>query len=125
MINIPKIAESEWRIMKILWTNSPKTANEIVELLSKETKWNPRTTKTLLNRLVKKGALGFQKEGRTYLYFPLISKDECAKTERNSVLDRVYDGALKPLLVSFIEEENLTEEEIEELQKILNQKKGK
>ena len=124
MNNFPKIAESEWRIMKILWTDSPKTANEIVELLSKETKWNPRTTKTLLNRLVKKGALGFKKDGRTYLYYPLVSKDECAQKERTSVLNRVYDGALKPLLVSFIEEENLTNGDIEELQKILDQKKA-
>jgi len=74
---------------------------------------------------VKKGALGFQKESRTYLYYPLVSKDECAKKERNSVLNRVYDGALKPLLVSFIEEENLTAKEIEELKQILDQKKGK
>lgn len=125
MNNIPKIAESEWRIMKILWSESPKTANEIVELLSKETKWNPRTTKTLLNRLVKKEALGFKKESRTYLYYPLVSKDECAKKERHSVLNRVYDGALKPLLVSFIEDEKLTADDIEELKQILNQKKGK
>jgi len=125
MKNIPKIAESEWRIMKILWKDSPKTANEIVGLLSKETKWNPRTTKTLLNRLVKKGALGFRKDGRTYLYYPLVSKDDCAKKERNSVLNRVYDGALKPLLVSFIEDENLTAEDIEELQQILDHKRGK
>ena len=79
MNNIPKIAESEWRIMKILWEDSPKTANEIVELLSKETNWSPKTIKTLLNRLVKKEALGFKKEGRTYFYYPLVSKDKCAK----------------------------------------------
>ena len=125
MKNIPKIAESEWKIMKILWSDSPKTANKIVELLSEETNWNPRTTKTLLNRLVKKEALGFKKEGRTYFYYPLVSKDECAQKERNSVLNRVYDGALKPLLASFIEDENLTAKDIEELKQILDQKKGK
>ena len=125
MNNIPKIAESEWRIMKILWADSPKTANEIVESLKAETNWNPKTIKTLLNRLVKKQALGFEKEGRTYNYYPLVSRDEYARTERKSILNRVYDGSLKPMLASFIEEENLSLEEIDELKQILEQKKGK
>ena len=125
MNKIPKIAESEWRIMKILWAHSPRTANEIVESLKAETNWSPKTIKTLLNRLVKKQALGFEKEGRTYLYYPLVSKDECAKSERKSILARVYDGSLKPMLASFIEEENLSPKEIDELKQILEQKKGK
>jgi len=125
MSKIPKIAESEWRVMKILWADSPRTANEIVESLKVETNWNPKTIKTLLNRLVKKQALGFEKEGRTYNYYPLISRNEYARTERKSILNRVYDGCLKPMLASFIEEENLSPEEIDELKQILEQKKGK
>ena len=63
--NLPKISDAEWSLMKILWNKSPLTANQLVELLSSTVKWNHRTIKTLLNRLVKKGALDFEVEGRT------------------------------------------------------------
>ena len=64
MKQIPKISESEWQIMKLLWAKSPSTANEIVKALSATTAWKPKTIKTLINRLVKKQALGYEKKGR-------------------------------------------------------------
>lgn len=124
-MNVPKIAESEWRVMKILWEKSPITANEIVEQLADSTQWNPKTIKTLLNRLVTKGAIDFNRDGRTYLYYPVLSQSECARLERRSLLSKVYDGALKPMLAAFIQEEHLSQEEIQELKKILDQKQGK
>lgn len=121
---LPKIAGSEWRIMKLLWQKSPQTSNEIIEQLAGEVEWNPKTVKTLLNRLVNKSAIGFEKEGRSYLYHPLLSEDECKRVERKTFLSRVYSGALQPMFAAFLEEENLSQDEINELKRIL-EKKGK
>ena len=121
---MPKISDAEWQVMKILWQHSPQTANEIVEKLADPNNWNPRTVKTLLNRLVKKGALGFEVVGRTYLYSPHVTAKECTRDARKSFLTRVYDGALQPMLAAFLEDEKFTPEEIDELKQILDQKRG-
>lgn len=120
----PKISGSEWRVMKALWEKPPLTANQLVEILAGTTNWNPRTIKTLLNRLVNKKALGFDKAGRTYHYYPIVTAAECARAERRSLLTRVYDGALKPMLAAFIEDDNLSPDEIAELKRILETKRG-
>jgi BlaI family transcriptional regulator, penicillinase repressor len=121
---LPKIADSEWRIMKLLWKKAPQTAEEMIGCLKHSTRWNPRTVKTLLNRLVKKSAISYTKNGRSYLYSPLVDEKECIRAESRSFIDRVYGGGLKPMLAAFIEEESLSKKEIEELKRILD-KKGK
>ncbi|MDK2984517.1 MAG: BlaI family transcriptional regulator, penicillinase repressor [Clostridia bacterium] len=124
MKEIPRISEAEWVVMKVFWSRQvPSAANEIVGALACSTDWNPRTIKTLISRLVKKGALGYQEDGRTYYYYPLVNEDECIKAESRSFLRRVYGGALKPMLVNFLREEKLSSEEIEELKRILDERK--
>ncbi len=122
---IPRIAESEWRIMKILWKKAPQTANEIIDKLNGHVEWTPKTIKTLLNRLVKKGALGFEKEGRSYLYSPVVKEKECTHEAARSFLNRVYDGTLQPMLAAFLKDEHLSPDEIAELKHILDTKGGK
>ena len=124
---IPQISQAEWRIMKLLWDKSPRTSNEIIELLDNDATvdWNPKTIKTLLNRLVNKGALDYDKEGRSYLYYPKVDESECRRAERKSFLGRVYSGSLKPMLAAFIEDEQLTKDDIEELKRILEEKEKK
>lgn len=122
MKRIPKISESEWQVMKLLWVQNPATANEIVEALSPICKWKPKTIKTLLNRLVKKKAVGYKKKGREYHYYPLIAQDECIRAESHSFLRRVYGGAAKPMLAAFLENEDLSPEDIKELKRILDKK---
>lgn len=122
MKDLPKISDAEWQVMKILWEQSPLTANDIVEKLANEIDWNPRTIKTLLNRLMNKKALGVLQEGRSYYYYPLVSREECARLERASLLKKVYNGALKPMLAAFLEEQDLSQREIEELRQILDNK---
>ncbi|KKM09437.1 beta-lactamase [Clostridiales bacterium PH28_bin88] len=124
MGEIPRISEAEWVVMKVFWSRqAPSAANEIVEALTGRTNWNPRTIKTLISRLVKKGALGYQEDGRVYYYYPLVNEDECIKAESRSFLKRVYGGALQPMLVNFLREEKLSREEIEELKRILDERK--
>ncbi len=122
MLETPNISDAEWEVMKICWLKSaPCTANEIVKALDQSTDWKPNTIKTLIGRLVKKGALGFKEEGRFYLYYPLVTEEECIRAESKSFLTRVFGGALKPMLVTFLQEEKLTQEEIEELKKLLEE----
>jgi len=120
MSKVPKISESEWLVMKVIWDENPITSNRIVEILSDSTSWNPKTIKTLLSRLVKKGAVGHDNEGRSYLYYPLIEEEVLVKAESQSFLKRVFRGALKPMIATMVESEELSAEEIEELKSLLN-----
>lgn len=119
MGDIPKISETEWKVMKIIWNNPYITANEVVDILDNYVEWKPKTVKTLLNRLLNKGVIHFEKEGREYKYYPLVSEEECIKEENKSFLDRVYNGAFKTMIANFIENQNLTKEDIDDLKKIL------
>ena len=125
MHRTPRISEAEWEVMKICWAGSPLTAQAIIEVLSARDDWHPKTVKTLLNRLVKKRALGFQKEGRAYLYHPLAAKNDCVTTESQSFLDRVFGGSLQPLLAHFVENRRLSPGEIAELKNLLKRKEKK
>lgn len=120
MSKVPKISESEWLVMKVIWDENPITSNRVVEVLSQTTPWNPKTIKTLLSRLVKKGAVGHENEGRSYLYYPLVEEEILVKAESQSFLKRVFRGALKPMIATMVESEDLSEEDIEELKSLLN-----
>lgn len=122
MKKIPKISESEWVVMKVIWFENPITANRIVDALSDSTKWSPKTIKTLLNRLVKKGVVGFERKGREYDFFPIVEEDVLVKEESRSFLKRVYGGAVKPMIAMLVESEDLSDEDIEDLKRILEKK---
>jgi BlaI family penicillinase repressor len=121
--SIPKIAESEWRVMQVLWENGSQTANDVVNALSGEVKWKPRTIKTLISRLVKKGAVKVTEEGYRYRYSAAVKESACVRSETKSFVRRVYQGAMKPALAAFIEDADLSDKEIDDIQKILSQKR--
>lgn len=123
MKKIPKISEAEWDVMKIIWANSPCTSSQIIDALEQNKDWKPKTVKTLISRLVSKNAISFKKDGRRYLYYPLVEQNECIKAENQSFLSKVYDGALKTMLVNFIRENDLSKEDIDDLKSILNERK--
>lgn len=118
------ISEAEWTVMQVIWSDHPITANEIVQNLEASTEWKEKTIKTLISRLVKKSLLEYAKKGREYLYSPLVTESSCVKNENKSFLNRVHKGNLRLMLTSFLQEEDLSEEEILELQHILAEKKG-
>ncbi len=117
-----KISDAEWLVMKVLWQDSPLTAPSVIEQLKPETNWNPKTIQTLIGRLVKKGALGVNKDATLYQYFPLVSQEECMREETKSFLHKVYGGSLHLLLANFVDNENLSPQEIEELRSLLDEK---
>jgi len=128
MKKIPTISEAEYEVMKIIWSSSPISTNEVIEKLVKTSAWSPKTIQTLLSRLVKKGVLDYQKDSRVFVYTPLVEEDEYLEQESNTFLNKFYDGKLKSMIVSFLEQDKLTKENIDELRSILEdnlEKKGK
>ena len=108
--------------MKVLWAKAPLSATEIIETLAAQDDWHPKTVKTYLNRLVKKKALSFQKERRAYLYRPLVKEVDCVKAVSESFLDRVFGGALKPMVAHFVEHKKLSAAEVRDLKRLLEGK---
>jgi len=125
MKKIPRISESEWQVMKVLWGENPLTSRQIIEALSPKSTWKPKTIRTLLNRLLKKKAVGYKTKGRVFQYYPLVTESECAKAESHSFLHRVYNGTLARMVATFLESEDLSSEEVEDLKRILDKGRRK
>jgi BlaI family penicillinase repressor len=123
MKEIPRISDAEWEVMKVLWAKSPMNASKIIQCLTDKTNWNPKTIRTLITRLVQKKAISFDPNSKPYEYYPLAAEEECAKAETRSFLKRLYGGALKPMLVNFLKDEKLSQEDIEELKSILEKRR--
>jgi BlaI family transcriptional regulator, penicillinase repressor len=117
-----KISDAEWLIMKVLWRDSPLTTTKIIEAVSIEANWNPKTIHTLIARLVKKGALGVDKESGQHKFYPLVNKDECIQEETGSFVRKIYEGSIYNLVANFIHDEKMTAEEMEDLKKLLDEK---
>lgn len=118
MNDMPKISEAEYEIMKAVWKNAPISTNEVVELFEGGN-WSPKTVQTLLARLVKKGALGYEKRGRVFVYSPLIDEEEYIREESSSFLKKFYNGALNSMVLNFIDGDKLSPDDIDELTRIL------
>jgi BlaI family transcriptional regulator, penicillinase repressor len=119
------ISDSEWKVMKVLWSKSPRLGSEIVDELETDTGWNPKTIHTLIRRLVTKGAVNAQRENTFYSYYAKVTEAECVKEETNSFLEKCFQGSFNMLLSNFIEEEKLSERDIEELENLLKAKKSR
>ena len=122
MKRLPRISDAEWQVMKVLWSSPGLTADEVVEALKGKVAWSARTIRTLLNRLLQKRALRYEKESRKYRYFPAVNEEQCIRRERRSFVQRVYGGTIAPMLAAFIDDAELSREDIRELKQILDRK---
>jgi BlaI family transcriptional regulator, penicillinase repressor len=123
---VPRISDTEWEVMRAVWSGHPATAGEIADRLAQsDPSWHPKTARTLLGRLVEKGALTYTVDGRIFLYRPLVTEQECIAAASTSFLDRVFGGALQPMLAHFVERESLSPEEVRELEQILARRKNR
>ncbi len=112
------ISESEWVVMKVIWNDPPKTLQDILSSL-KHTNWTSSTIQTYLARLVKKGVLETQRQGKGYLYYPRISENDCQLAESRNFLGRIYDGSLTQMVKGFVKSGGLSENELAELKKFI------
>jgi BlaI family penicillinase repressor len=121
---LPEISESEWDVMNVLWAaDAPLAANEVVDRLAGVRNWSPRTVKTLLNRLINKGALAYEAQGKRYLYCPRVPREQCVREETRSFLSRVFANAPGAMLLQFVAQAKLTPDEVEALRKLLDKKR--
>lgn len=125
MKELPKISDSEWEIMKIIWQNDSITSTKIINELQEKTNWKSSTIKTLINRLLNKEAISFTKKGKEYYYFSIVSEEECIKEESKSFLSKVFNGSLNSMVVNFVKSQKLTKTEIDELKSILDNYQSK
>jgi len=119
----PEISDAEYQVMKVVWSAGvPISTNEVVEKLAISTAWKPKTIHTLLSRLVKKGALQYEKSGRVFIYTPLVKESEILSLENDNFLNRFYDGALNSMVVNLLEQDKLSDADIAQLRQILDEK---
>ena len=116
---LPQISEAEFEVMKVIWKHAPISTNEITDRLTQTTKWSPKTIQTLIKRLVTKGALSYEKQSRVFVYTPLIEEKEYIRQESHSFLERYYNGDITAMLSAYIENDKLSESEIDALHSLL------
>lgn len=114
-----QISEAESLVMAVLWQRSPRYAEEVIAQLREEQDWQEPTIKTLLNRLLNKGAIQAEKHGRRYSYSAVLKREEWVTAESKSLLNRIFDGRIAPLVAHFSEKGKLTKKDIAELKKLI------
>lgn len=120
----PKISDAEWQVMNVLWDEAPVASGTVVDHLAGSSDWQPKTIKTLLGRLVKKGFVTYEEDGPRYLYRPAVKRSEVIRHESRSFLDRVFQGDGASLLAHFAKEVELTDEEATTLRRLLETSSG-
>ena len=118
-----RISDAEWDVMEVVWNEGSATAAEVIEGLTVGRDWSHRTIRTMLSRLVDKGVLKYEVAGNRYVYRPSVTRKRCVRAEGRTFLEKVFDGDLSSLLVHFAQEAKISPAEIEQLKKMLDQKK--
>ena len=119
---LPQISEAEYEIMKIIWAHHPISTNDVCEQVSKTHHWSPKTVHTLLSRLYSKQAVSYEKKNRMYYYSPLIRREDYLPQENRSFLNRFYDGRVDTMFSAFLNEKDVSRQELQELYQMLEEK---
>ena len=114
-----QISEAESVVMEILWARHPRTSEEVVAALADAQDWQEATIKTLLNRLLNKGAISAERDGRRYLYAPVLRREDWVLEESGSLLDRLFDGRVAPLVAHFSQHRKLSKADVAELKRLI------
>jgi predicted transcriptional regulator len=116
-----QVTEAESAVMEVLWARSPLSAEEVVVALADSRDWQESTVKTLLNRLLRKGAVMAGRDGRRYLYSPVLKREAWLLGESQGLLERLFDGRVAPLVSHFSRHRKLSRKDIAELRKLLEE----
>jgi BlaI family penicillinase repressor len=115
------ITDAESEVMNILWRTSPIATEDLIAALENPAKWQTSTVKTLITRLLKKGAIRAQKDGRRYLYSPVVKREQWLTDESTGLLNRLFGGRVAPLVAHFSERKKLTKKDIAELKQLIEE----
>jgi len=116
-----QISEAESVVMDVLWRHHPLAAEDVVAALADARQWQDTTIKTLLNRLLNKGAIAAEKDGRRYLYVPVLRREDWMLDESQGLLERLFDGRVAPLVAHFSAQRKLSRKDIAELRELLGE----
>lgn len=120
MKSIPQISEAEFEVMRIVWEQAPVSTNEITDKLVQSTDWRPKTIQTLIRRLVMKGALTHEKQGRMFVYTAAVGEDEYLKAKSKYFVEHYFNGDLSAFVSSYLEDGTLSRADMESLREILS-----
>jgi predicted transcriptional regulator len=115
----PSITEAEAVVMEVLWRRSPLPTEEVLAALAGAQRWREGTVKALLNRLLRKKAVRADKDGRRFLYSPLVDRNEWLLSESKGLLDRLFAGRVAPLAAHFSQQGKLTKRDIADLKRLI------
>lgn len=115
----PDISNAEWEIINVLWTQSPLSANHIIEQVQQSKAWNEKTIRTLITRLYKKGLLSREKQNGVYQYTPTVEEDYMKYEKTKTLVNQLYGGDVKSLVLNFVEQKELNEQDLQELHDLL------
>ena len=114
-----KISEAELVVMEALWEQSPQTATDVADRVAAVRDWSVQTVKTLLSRLMAKDIIAADQDGRRFLYRPLVARDDYVAGESGRLVNRLFGGRISPLVAQLASQDQLTAEDIAELEDIL------
>lgn len=115
-----QISEAESVVMEVLWQRSPQSAEDVAAAVAESQQWQEATVKTLLNRLLNKGAIEAVKDGRRYLYSPKLQRRDWVLDESENLLARLFDGRVAPLVAHFSEHRKLGADDVAELRRLVD-----
>jgi len=113
------VSDAEAQVMEVLWQSSPRSTDEIAASLQGQREWQIATIKTLLNRLLKKGAVAAEKDGRRYLYSAVLSREAWLSHQSLGLVDRLFNGRLAPLVAHFGAERGLSQADLDALKALV------
>ncbi len=119
------LTQAEWQLMEKLWDHAPQTGRELTEAMAAQTGWNRSTTLTLLRRLMEKGAVRCDAQGRKNIFYPAVCREDAAAQQTRDLLGRVYKGSLSMLVSEMTKREALPQREIDELHALLQEMEEK
>lgn len=114
-----RISESEWLVLRCLWKKSPLEIKEIQAMLREETGWSGNMVRSLVVRLLDKGAIGAETRDRYFRYYPLAAEEECVRQETSSFVNRVFEGSFSKLFAAFAGSGKISEKDRREIEAIL------
>ena len=120
-----KLSDSEWTVMNVVWQRSPASARDVLEGTAEATGWAYSTVKTILTRLVEKGALSEHKRANTSLYEPCVTREKARREAVRSLLDRAFEGTFGTLLQHLVSDEKLSAKDRDKLSAMLAEQDGK
>lgn len=117
------ITGAEWDVMQVVWSRGHVSAADVISELAEKNGWNHRTVRTLLSRLVDKEILTYEVDGNRYVYKARVTRQKCVRTEGRSFVDKVFGGDVQSLLLHFVDDSDLSADDLKKLREALKSKK--